>query len=316
MDTMFRVHPARHPIDRATWTRSCGVETDDLRRFVREPLRAEQHCVVVLAGDVEAAGRSLDKPREVAFARLGAGPGEGPDRETRCRASRARWTGATPRRRHGRPRVSIVRVGFHTIPLSHPDLHALDLFAAVLGHRGGRAVCTGGSSSRTASRTPIQVGSHTPRYGGRGCSTSSRSAPPRTSPKVEKPRCFEEIRRLAEERPTEEELSRAKRLVERDFVLNALQRAADLARARGDRPRRHRQPGTTAIAVPRRGSERSTADAGARPWRGSTSRATTSRSSSSSRSAIRPCSARRAARRRPPRRSRRGTRVVELPITA
>jgi zinc protease len=219
METMFRVHPVRHPTI-GYLDSFLGVSRDDLVRFVRSRY-APQNCVVVLAGDVDPQD-ALDR-LEKAFGDWERG------RETDLIAHLP----AEPRqmdRRYAEAeadvRECLVRFGFHTIPLSHPDLHALDLLAAVLGH---------GRTSRLHRRLVeqdrltdgIQVGSHTPRYGAGVFHVVTQCAY-EDVPKVEKA-LLEEIRRLAEERPTEEELSRAKRLVERDFVMNAL-KPADLAR--------------------------------------------------------------------------------------
>jgi zinc protease len=218
METMFRVHPVRHPTI-GYLDSFLGVSRDDLVRFVRSRY-APQNCVVVLAGDVDPQD-ALDR-LEKAFGDWERG------RETDLIAHLP----AEPRqmdRRYAEAeadvRECLVRFGFHTIPLSHPDLHALDLLAAVLGH---------GRTSRLHRRLVeqdrltdgIQVGSHTPRYGA-GVFHVVAQCPSANVPAFEAA-LFEEIERLAAAPPTEEELRRAKALVERDFVLD-VQRAADQA---------------------------------------------------------------------------------------
>jgi zinc protease len=218
MDTMFRVHPARHPIA-GYLDNFLRLETEDLRRFYRERY-APNNTFVVVAGDVEAE-EILDK-LEVAFALWERQKDLDHETQMPCET---RQMGRRFAEKGMDVREAIVRVGFHTIPLSHPDLYALDLFAAVLGS---------GRTSRLHRRLvekdhltdAVQVGSHTP-HGGPGVFHVVAQCPSANVPAFEAA-LFEEIERLAAAPPTEEELRRAKALVERDFVLD-VQRAADQA---------------------------------------------------------------------------------------
>jgi zinc protease len=212
METMFQSHPVRHPTIgyRDTFLE---ISRDDLKRFLDERY-VPNNTIVVVGGDVDAE-EALDK-----LAKAFGSWKRRPDVDmVKTLPGEPRQMGRRFAEVEMGVREALVRIGFHTIDLSHPDLYALDMLAAVLGngrtsrlHR--RLVETDGLTDA------VQVGSHTPHYGA-GVFSIVTQCPYEKAPAFERG-VMGEIRRLAKEPPTRDELERAKALVERDYVMNQL----------------------------------------------------------------------------------------------
>jgi zinc protease len=220
MKTMFRTHPVRHPTS-GYLDNFLRITPGDLRKFFEERY-APNNTVVVVGGDVDP--QKVMEKLESAFLlwerRAEFDHSANLPREPRQMDRRYAETEMDVREAH-------VRIGFHTIELSHRDLYALDLLAAVLGN---------GRTSRLHTRLvekdrltdSVEVASYTPHYGS-GVFRITALCPLEKVPALEEA-LFAEVARLAKDLPTTAELDRAKALIERSFLLGQL-RAADQAEA-------------------------------------------------------------------------------------
>ncbi len=206
-ETMFRVHPARVPII-GYEEKFRGLKREDLVQYYRARY-VPQNVIFVAAGDFDGE-QALEKIAR-AFESWPAGAPEAsivPKEPAQTRLRRA-----TVRKEVN---VEYAALGFHTVPLTHPDLFALDVLANVLG---------GGRSSRLYRRLhdelrlvhAIEAYSYTPGYDG-GVFGVYFVLDPENHAAAERA-IFREIEKLKRKPPSAEELARAKRQIVAQFAL-------------------------------------------------------------------------------------------------
>ncbi len=204
--TAFRVHPVRYPIigfrqqfDKLT--------RDDILSYYKSHYTPE-NSILSVAGDVsapavlEAAQKAFGDWERVAPQAL-ALPTEPPQN--------------APRRAVIEEDVNLtyLQMGWHTVPLQHPDLYALDTLAQILG---------GGDSSRLVREiqenqnlvTGISAYSSTPNYDA-GVFAIRAIMPPANISKVERA-IKAQVQKIKQNGVTSAELNRAKRQVRAAFV--------------------------------------------------------------------------------------------------
>ncbi|MBW3636722.1 MAG: insulinase family protein, partial [Armatimonadetes bacterium] len=204
--TAFRVHPVRYPIigfrqqfDKLT--------RNDILSYYKSHYTPE-NSILSVAGDVsapavlEAAQKACGDWERVAPQAL-ALPTEPPQN--------------APRRAVIEEDVNLtyLQMGWHTVPLQHPDLYALDTLAQILG---------GGDSSRLVREiqenqnlvTGISAYSSTPNYDA-GVFAIRAIMPPANISRVERA-VKAQVQRIKQNGVTEAELNRAKRQVRASFV--------------------------------------------------------------------------------------------------
>ncbi|MDQ3815861.1 MAG: insulinase family protein, partial [Armatimonadota bacterium] len=206
--TAFRVHPVRFPIIgyRQAFDR---LTRDDILNYYKTHYTPE-NTVVSIAGDVNTdramvAVAEAFKNWERRTAHTPAIPDE-PLQTTRRRAVVEKNVSLT-----------YLQQGWHTVPIQHPDLYALDVLAQVLG---------GGESSRLVRQlrekqnlvTSISAFSSTPNYNA-GVFGIRATMPPANLAKAGKA-IWDEVGKIRAQRITHEELQRAKRQIETTFVFN------------------------------------------------------------------------------------------------
>lgn len=204
--TAFRVHPVRYPIigfksqfDRLT--------RDDILSYYKSHYTPE-NSVVSVAGDVSAP--AVFNAAEKAF-------GEWERVAPQALALPSEPAQTSPRRTVVERDVNItyLQMGWHTIPLQHPDLYALDTLAQILG---------GGDSSRLVREVQerqnlvsgIASYSSTPNYDA-GMFVIQAVLPPKNITKVEAS-VKAQIAKIKREGITEAELTRAKRQIRSSFI--------------------------------------------------------------------------------------------------
>ncbi len=217
---MFKEHPVRHPVigyPEAFRT----ITREDILTYYRR-MYVPNNVIFVVAGDVERDA-ALDKVRE-AFASFKRRP-----IPTIVYPEESPQLGPREHTQQMPVGQAYMRVAFRTIPLSHPDLYPLDLISYVLSR---------GDSSRLVVRlreqerlvSTITSWSYTPGYDAGEFGIQATLDP--ANIQDVKAAIMRELRRIAEEGVTPEELARAKRQKIADHVF-ALQTAEAQASSLG-----------------------------------------------------------------------------------
>jgi zinc protease len=206
--TAFRVHPVRHPIigypevfDRLTQA--------DIVKYYKTHYTPE-NTVLAIAGDVNAA-----QVFEMVTQKLGEWPRRTPNTPTLPTEPKQ----TSPRRAviEKDTNQSYMQMGWHTIPLQHPDLYALDVLAQVLG---------GGDSARLVRElrekqnlvSGVSAYSSTPNYDA-GIFAVRATLQPGKERAVENA-VWAEIGKIWRNGVTVAELDRAKKQIETSFIFN------------------------------------------------------------------------------------------------
>ena len=206
--TAFRVHPVRFPIIgyREAFDR---LTRDDILNYYKTHYTPE-NTVVSVAGDVNAerALRAVGEAFKGWERRSAATPAvpDEPVQTTRRRAVVEKDVNLT-----------YLQQGWHTVPLQHPDLYALDVLAQILG---------GGESSRLVRElrekhnlvSSISAYSSTPNYNA-GVFAIRATLPPKNLDKVGKA-IWDQVGKIRATRVSMEELQRAQRQIETSFIFN------------------------------------------------------------------------------------------------
>jgi zinc protease len=207
-ETAFKTHPVRYPIIgyREIFDR---ITRDDILNYYKTHY-TPSNTVFAVAGDVSA-------PRVFALVAEAFKNWERRSPQTPTLPSEPLQT--TPRRAVVDKDVQLtyLMMGWHTVPLQHPDLYPLDVLAEILG---------GNESSRLVRElrekqnlvSSISAYSATPNYNA-GIFGVRATMPPQNLPRIEQA-VMEQIYKLQREGVTEAELSRAKRQIESSFVFN------------------------------------------------------------------------------------------------
>lgn len=207
--TAFTTHPVRFPIigyrepfDRLT--------REDIVTYYKTHYTPE-NTIVAVAGDINTQ-RAIEQVTQAfgSWSRRSAATPALPDEPRQV----------TPRNASVEKDVSqtYLMMGWHTIPLQHPDLYALDTLAQIIG---------GGESSRLVRElreksniaTSISAYSSTPNYNA-GVFAIRATMPPRNAGKVTNG-VWSQIGRIWRDGVTAEELKRAQRQIEASFVFNS-----------------------------------------------------------------------------------------------
>jgi zinc protease len=207
--TAFRVHPVRYPIigyrelfDRLTQA--------DIVNYYKTHYTPE-NTVISIAGDVTAA-----RTFEAVVRALGDWPRRTP--VTPVLPQEPLQT--TPRRavieKDGISQADLM-MGWHTIPLQHPDLYALDTLAQILG---------GGESSRLVRElqeeknlvSSISAYSHTPDYDAGVFGV--RATLPAANRQVVEDAIYAQVEKVQRDGVTWDELKTARRQIEATFIFN------------------------------------------------------------------------------------------------
>ena len=204
-ETAFRVHPVRYPII-GYKSQFDALTRDDIVNFYKTHY-APGNTIVSIAGDVNAAE---------AMAHVEKAMGEWPRRNAQTPVLPNEPIQSSPRRASVEKDVSQtqMQIGWHTIPLQHPDLYALDMLAEIMG---------GSESSRLVRSlrerglvTSVSAYSSTPNYNA-GVFAIRAGMKPGNEAKVEAA-IWNEIAKIKKSGVTIEELRRAARGVETSFV--------------------------------------------------------------------------------------------------
>lgn len=206
-ETAFIRHPVRLPIIgyRAPFDR---LTRDDILAYYQTHYTPD-NTILAVAGDVKAAD---------VFAAAQKALGDWERRAATTPVLPQEPVQSTPRRavvEKTTVQNTIAMMGWHTIPLQHPDLYALDVLAKVLG---------GGETSRLTQELRdkqelvygVSAFSHTPGYDA-GVFAVRATLPPENLEKFEKA-VWTEINKIKNQGVRAEELARAKRGVETDFL--------------------------------------------------------------------------------------------------
>ncbi len=207
--TAFRVHPVRFPIigypvsfDRLT--------RDDILGYYKSHYTPE-NSVLSVAGDVKAADVFGSAEKEF---------GNWERRTANTPALPIEPIQTAPRRAVVEKDVNVgyLQMGWHTIPLQHPDLYALDTLAEILG---------GGQSSRLVREirekqnlvSGISAYSSTPNYDA-GIFAIRATMPPANLRKAENA-IWAQVEKIQREGVSADELTRAKRQVRAAFIFSS-----------------------------------------------------------------------------------------------
>jgi zinc protease len=207
--TAFRTHPVRYPIigyremfDKLTQT--------DIVNYYKAHYTPE-NTVVAVAGDIDA---------NRVFAAIERQLGKWERRSSATPTLPTEPDQPSPRRAVVEKDVNLsyLQVGWHTIPLQHPDLYALDVLAQIMG---------GGESSRLVRElrekqdlvTGISAYSATPNYNA-GVFAIRATMPPGNERKVDNA-IWAEVGKVWRDGVTQAELDRAKKQIETNFIFNS-----------------------------------------------------------------------------------------------
>ena len=206
-ETAFRVHPVRYPII-GYKSQFDALTRDDIVGYYKTHYTPE-NTVVSIAGDVQASDVVAYVEKQMgAWPRRNAQTPVLPDEPIQ----------SSPRRAVVEKDVSQtqMQIGWHTIPLQHPDLYALDMLAEILG---------GSDSSRLVRIlrerglvNSISAYSSTPNYNA-GVFAIRASMKPGNEAKVESA-VWNEIAKIKKSGVSVQELQRAARGVESGFIFN------------------------------------------------------------------------------------------------
>lgn len=206
--TAFRVHPVRFPIIgfRENFDR---LTRDDIVNYYKTHYTPE-NSVLSIAGDVDAQ-QAIETAAKLFkdWQRRSANPPAIPDEPLQT----------SPRYAEVQKDISVtyMEMGWHSVPLQHPDLYPLDVLAQVMG---------GGESSRLVRRlrdesglvTSITATDATPNYNA-GMFSIEAVLSPQNQQRVTQA-IWDEVGKLLTTGITEEELKRAQRQIETSFVFN------------------------------------------------------------------------------------------------
>lgn len=197
--TMFRVSPARVPV--LGYREAFRAMTrDDVYKYYRRTY-VPDNVLFVASGDFDAQ-KTMEKVR-AAFSKFERRPAAAPVLPAEPRQIARRIAV-----REMPASESYLMTAWRTIPLNHPDLHALDLLSFILGN---------GESSRLVRKlreeqklvTNVTAWSYTPGYDGGQFAVYANLDPARLAAAQEA--ILAEVRRVREELVSDEELQRAKR---------------------------------------------------------------------------------------------------------
>lgn len=204
--TAFRVHPVRFPIigfrpnfDRLTQA--------DIVGYYKSHYTPE-NTIVAIAGDIDA---------DQAIAQVRAKMGGWPRRAAVTPRLPDEPRQTAPRRAVAYKDVSqtYLQMGWHTIPLLHPDLYALDTLAQILGV-GDSSRLVRDLREKQGLVSSIAAFSSTPNYNG-GIFAVRAQMQPNAQTKVEAA-IWNEIARIKSQGVSPQELHRAQRQIETAFV--------------------------------------------------------------------------------------------------
>jgi len=217
-ETFFLDHPARYPV--------IGY-LDGLRRLKHEDLVRHYRRVAVPDNAVAVAVGDFDA--EAVFEKIRQAMGAWPRLPAETVALPPREPQVAPRRAEAEMDVASIRtlIEFPTVPLTHPDLYALDILAFILGE-GPASRLVSDLRDRRGLVESIGVASFTPAgYDGGAFAVVLRSEPAKTE--AARRAVIEHLGRLVREKPTDEELARAKRqkIAEHVFGLQESEAIAD-----------------------------------------------------------------------------------------
>lgn len=204
-ETMFRVHPTKYPVIGYVENFLQLTRNDVLDYYSR--MYVPNNMVFVVVGDVDAE-EAYAKVRE-AFRPYPRRPIELP-----TLPSEPPQLGRREQREQRDLDMAYVLMGYHTVPLAHPDLYPLDILSFVLSE---------GKSSRLHRRLVEELGlvysvstsSHTPSYDAGSFSVSMALDPANIDEAVRV--AAEEIYALRNRKVTGEELATAKKLKTAEF---------------------------------------------------------------------------------------------------
>jgi zinc protease len=208
-ETAFIRHPVRLPVIgyRAPFD---ALTREDIVSYYNSHYTPE-NTILAVAGDVKAAD---------VFAAAKKTLGDWPRRAATTPAVAEEPIQNTPRRAvFEKPAMqnALAMIGWHTIPLQHPDLYALDVLAKILG---------GGETSRLTQALRekqelvynVSAFSLTPNYDA-GIFAVNASLPPEKLPKLGAA-VWNEINKIKTAGVTAAELARVKRGIETDYVFD------------------------------------------------------------------------------------------------
>ncbi len=207
--TAFRVHPVRFPIigypesfDRIT--------RDDIVSYYKSHYTPE-NSVLSIAGDVKAP---------TVFAAVEKAFGGWERRTANTPALPNEPMQSSPRRAVIEKDVQLgyLQMGWHTIPLQHPDLYALDTLAEILGgSQSSRLVRAIRENQNLVSS--IGAFSSTPNYD--AGMFAIRATMPAANLRKAEPAILAEVERVKREGVTPDELARAKKSVKAAFIFGS-----------------------------------------------------------------------------------------------
>ena len=204
-EAMFRCHPARYPVIGYIENFE-RVTRDDLLAY-KARMYVPNNMIFVAVGDFDAEV-AYEKIRE-AFADFERKPFDTP--ALTCEPEQL---GRRIQREERDLDLAYVMMGFHTVPLSHPDLYPLDIMSHVL---------SAGNSSRLHKRLVDELGlvhsvtswSHTPGYDAGVFAVSMVMDPANIDQAIEI--VTEEIYALKDRKVSRDEIEKAKKLKTADF---------------------------------------------------------------------------------------------------
>ena len=209
VQTAYRKHPIRHPVigyENVFVT----VSRDDLLDYYRQRY-VPQNMVVSIAGDIQTAEtlktvlelsknmvRSFDPPVVTATEPTQTSP---------------RWA----EKSFPPARLTTMMMGFHTIPLNHPDLYPLDVLAIILG-KGQTSRLYLGLKDKNDLVLSVDASSWTPSYAPGLFSFSFSLDRKNVEPMLAT--VWEEIARVKDDLVKKSELEKAKRRVIANFTFS------------------------------------------------------------------------------------------------
>jgi zinc protease len=208
-ETAFIRHPVRLPVIGYPEAFD-ALSREDIVSYYNSHYTPE-NTILAVAGDVKAAD---------VFAAAKKTLGDWPRRAATTPAVAEEPIQNTPRRAvFEKPAMqnALAMIGWHTIPLQHPDLYALDVLAKILG---------GGETSRLTQALrekqelvyDVSAFSLTPNYDA-GIFAVNASLPPEKLPKLESA-VWNEINKIKTAGVTAAELKRVQRGIETDYVFD------------------------------------------------------------------------------------------------
>ncbi len=206
--TAFKVHPTRFPIIgyRSNFDR---LTRDDIVSYYRSHYEPG-NTILSVAGDVSP---------EYVFETVRKYLGDWPRGNAVTVALPDEPLQTSPRRALLEKDVQLAYLmqGWHTVPLQHPDLYALDVLAEIFGgSESSRLVRV--LRQRQGLVSAISAASGTPNYNA-GIFSVNATLPPANLPRVEAA-IANEVQKLKLNGVSESELARAKRSIETAFVFN------------------------------------------------------------------------------------------------